>query len=508
MMFTGRSCRSILTVRRQQLGSLPTVRSSVLSFSSYKSPPSGEGNEQNQKQKGIGTTNTTSDTSVSAAPKQKSNKKHHLDPQTPVPRFKYSKRKDRNNLINAYQKTPVIQTTQYSFRRRLPRDPFTFPISNTSSSDSLPAPTMLKSINASALLNPRAFCAVSAKSTHTHNVSLSINGTDAARRLLRGKKDCLVAARNMINASSPLMLQGHNVPPELLQHFVNMGDQLLRHYGPDAVECSFHNYHHELSVGNSGDSKNNKVSLPLHVRVRQRNATNACLPPPAAYDSRIYDNREIDWNYHLELYLTVMQNFANSLGKIFDSSTSSAVTDKHKDQKSPSPTPSSSSSSTSSRPPPIDKYDFENDEEEYGFTASPLLFDSPPPRWNVDILKGEYYDLQQVHMTQPQNIDTMVGTVTDLRRRRKGNGCDDEQAGQSPDNNNIMEDNIPSIPPFPIVEFLQESSKASGHVLIRLQGKPSASHYFGTEISNRPQPVTLVFDAGYYRIPSMAFKEH
>lgn len=370
----------------------------------------------------------------------------------------------------------------------------------------MPPPSMLKSINASALLNPRNFCASSAKSSLTHNVSRSINGTDAARRLLRGKKDCLVEARKMINAKAPLMLQGHNVPPELIQNFINMGDQLLAHYGPDTVECSFHNYHHEGS-SSSVTASNSNVSLPLHVRVRQRDATNACLPPPAAYDSRIYDNHDhIDWNYHLELYLTVMQNFANPLGKIFDSST---TTSRKKQQKNDSSN-STGKSSQGDKPPAIDSYDFENDDE-YGFTASPLLFDAPPPpRWNVDILKGEYYDLQHVPIgNQIDDDDTLssisLETVTD---RRKKKHTDNYFA--PPDE--ISTATTATVPPFPIVEFLQETSKASGHVLIRLQGIPTASQYFGTNdygsgTARRAQPVTLVFDAGYYRIPSMAFQK-
>ncbi|KAL3918308.1 MAG: hypothetical protein SGILL_004300 [Bacillariaceae sp.] len=404
--------------------------------------------------------------------------------------------------------------------------------SSTNSSQSSPQsslPFVLKSINASALLNPRNYCANSAKSTHTHNVSRSINGTDAARRLLRGKKDFFVAAKQMVNVGAPLLLEGHTVPPQLLQHCIDMADQLLRHYGKDVEECSFHNYHQEESAtsrSNSNHNSNNqngKVSLPMHVRVRQRDGTNACMPPPHAYDPRVYSS--IDWEYHLELYLTVMQNFANPLGKIFENSSGSSSTARGNELHPPSATPTttryngvsdntttttptqttSNSQDTarrSRRPLAIDEYRFDNDEEDGGdgqdFTASPLLFESPPPRWNVDIMKGAVYDLRSIAAVPSTDSDnnnddnTMIGTVTDLR----------SDAALPP-------------PPFPLVEFVQESSQTPGHVLIRLQGIPGPSAEFGTDgyYDGQQQKqkrwakqlVTLTFDAGYYPSrPSMA----
>jgi hypothetical protein len=500
-------------------------------FSSFKSPPSpGEGKEEQQKRNVFGS-NSSADSQnpskiiLSDAPKlsKKQQQRHQqqLDPQKPVQRFKHSKQKEWSNPNKQHLQSSVFQTTQYSCRRRHHRHitlgGATTSVSAVASPDAH-VPAMLKSMNASALLNPREFCASSAKSTHTHNVSRSINGTDAARRLLRGKRECLVAARKMINAFSPLMLSGHNVPPQLLQHFINMGFHLLQHYGPDAEECSFHNYHHEGKTGNNNIGKsndnNNNVSLPLHVRVRQRDSTNACLPPPAAYDSRIYDNGFfIDWDHHLELYLTVMQNFANPLGKIFDFTGAPPPTNNNGKGHDDENASSSQRATNNSRPPPIDKYDFENDADGYDLAASPLLFDSPPPRWNVDILRGKYYDLQLVPPMDMDHDNTMVGTVTDKRVRRNDQHGSMDDTSYFSANNELQAAAAAAatvIPPFPIVEFLQETSKASGHVLIRLQGIPAPSHYFGTDSGRPPppQPVTLVFDAGYYRIPSMAFKEH
>jgi hypothetical protein len=575
MMLSGRSWLSMLAVRKRQLlGTVSFVESSSKTggnhsdngrhpFSSYKSPPSGEDNsnnsnkEENQKRckDGGGEIDRISISDSRRKKQLQQEQQRGLDdpPQVvPVQRFKNSKRKEWNHQHNnskSSQKqssSSVLQTTDYSWKRRHyhrhnqnPR-----PFQRTTVSQStvpttdmrhVPSIVLLKSIDSSALLNPRQFCASKSTTTLPHhhtNVSRTINGTDAARRLLRGKKECLLAARKMIN-SSPLMLTGHNVPAVLIQHFVNMGDQLLKHYGPDAVECSFHNYHQERRTSSVTTSRHpsnhgsdsSTVTLPLHVRVRQRDATNACLPPPAAYDTRIYDNCHVDWDHHLELYLTVMQNFANPFGKIFDLH--------HHNNNNHNTHPTTKDSTTksppSSAPPAIDKYDFEKDDDDYDFTASPLLFDLLPPRWNVDILKGEYYDLQKyvpkthnnmvVDPANDANINVdvdsnmVVATVTDRRQGREQQRTphDSTTAGTTTNAPNDQPiDLFQPIPPFPIVEFLQESSKGSGHVLIRIQGIPTASHYFGTDPpkQQQPQPITLVFDAGYYKNPSMSFREH
>lgn len=486
-------------------------------FSAYKSPPSsGEGNEE--KQSNNTTRRDTNETTTGinseddsfswptghSKVSKTSSTKRQDDLPTPIRRFKNTKRKewkDKKSQQQQHQQHSVFRPTLYYCKRRHHRDiesSSRVPLNSVKSSKDLPS--VLKSINAAAILNPRDYCASSAKSTHTHNVYRSINGTDAARRLLRGKKDFFVAAREMIN-SSPLMLKGHNVPPQLLQHFIDMGDRLLRHYGRDAVECSFHNYHDgfgDTSSSSSSQSNDggNHVSLPLHVRVRQRDATNACLPPPSSYDTRVYDENEIDWDYHLQLYLMVMQNLTSPLGKVFHHT---SVSSKSQDKSTGSSLDESNGLNRNRKGlPPIDEYKFENDDEQ-DFTASPLLFESPPPRWNVDILRGEFYDLQPI---QGDGV-TLLGSVLD--RRRKNDNGEEERLHVRDDE----EEQQTTVPPFPIVEFVQESSRTPGHVLVRLQGVPASSRYFGTEFGQRrPQPVTLVFDAGYYRSSSMTLRNN
>lgn len=83
-------------------------------------------------------------------------------------------------------------------------------------------------------------------------------------------------------------------------------------------------------------------------------------------------------------------------------------------------------------------------------TSSPFLFPNPNvPQWNVDILRGSYFDLYRDGPDGPSKV----------------------------------------VPPMPIVEFTKES----GRVLIRLQGEASENLDFGSQRSR--QPVTLVFDA-------------
>jgi hypothetical protein len=100
---------------------------------------------------------------------------------------------------------------------------------------------VLPAMNASALLDPLKYCKTSSRlSQNRVGVSRSISGGDAARRLLRGKKDFIVAARAL--KTQPALLEGHGVPQQLFQHCIDMADALLLQYSPDVVECTFHNY--------------------------------------------------------------------------------------------------------------------------------------------------------------------------------------------------------------------------------------------------------------------------
>eukprot|EP00537_Pseudo-nitzschia_pungens_P010596 CAMPEP_0172390012 /NCGR_PEP_ID=MMETSP1061-20121228/6774_1 /TAXON_ID=37318 /ORGANISM="Pseudo-nitzschia pungens, Strain cf. pungens" /LENGTH=361 /DNA_ID=CAMNT_0013120283 /DNA_START=72 /DNA_END=1153 /DNA_ORIENTATION=+ len=166
------------------------------------------------------------------------------------------------------------------------------------------ATSVLRSVNAAALLDPLAYCKGSTKlSVHAKVSGKSISGTDAARRLLRGKQEFVEAARGL--GTAPVLLEGHGVPPALFQHCVDLGGALLGHYGLETVECSFHNY-------DEVHPRSNHIrKTPSHVRVRRRDGTNACLPLPSASESD-----RTDWDYNLALYLTVMERIAKCLGPV------------------------------------------------------------------------------------------------------------------------------------------------------------------------------------------------
>lgn len=346
-------------------------------------------------------------------------------------------------------------------------------------------------MNASALLDPLNFCKASAKlPPYTHGASRSINGTDAAQRLLRGKRDLLLAAKNLKNV--PVLLDGHGVPPALFQHCIDMAGALLRQYGPDVVKCSFHNH----------GSKKTISKTPPHVRVRHRDATNSSLPLSSVISKRFCgktsgkhegDNAEIDWDHNLTLYLTVMERIAMSLGQALELSPLKT----EEDQKLVMKKNLQSSCQT------FDNNNLYNDDN-VDFDLSSLFFSPPRPFWSVDILRGPYFDFEPItrvadsknnHLEsseQPQigtkknhSVDEscLDGARTHIKMERTGDG----------DCNRIR--------PFPVIEFVQQqSSSSSGHVLIRLQGHPVANKEFGGIGSkhsqqHQQQPVTLVFDA-------------
>lgn len=308
---------------------------------------------------------------------------------------------------------PVMQPSIYYYCSSPPAKPAGIPEKKTNSSSRSSNRFVLQAMNASAFLDPLKYCKTSSRlSSNRSGVSRSISGTDAARRLLRGKKDFILAARSLKN--QPALLEGHGVPPKLFQHCIDMADALLLQYSPDAVECTFHNYNSVL-----GQSK-----LPRVLRIRSRDTTNRCgsWPPPNSLVG--------DWNYHLELYLTVMERMACHLGMVLQ-----------KKQVHPL------------KVDDIEKYGEKGDDGDE-LTSSPFLFpNSNIPQWNVEILRGFYFDLQK---------DGPEGTSSN------------------------------SIPPLPIVEFRKESEN-TGHVLIRLQGYSAENIEFGAQRSN--QAVTLVFDA-------------
>lgn len=373
----------------------------------------------------------------------------------------------------------LIQPTGYLYD---PRKPRSNQHDNNSDNDTSYPYLVLRSLNAAALLDPKSFCKESSKTTHTHGVNRSISGTDAARRLLRGKKEFLVTARS-IRSSQPVVLEGHGVPVQLFQHCINMADALLGEYGDDIAACTFHNYHHNTDgdENNSSDNDNNTM-LPLVVRTRSgRDSKNRChpWPPPSPGADATHD-----WDYHLTLYLTVMTRLVSNLGMVLQQGGRRRNNNNNE---------GTNVSQQNFAPKNTIMDDEDRSDDDY--TASPLLFPncSPNPQFNVDILRGAYYDLKHEN--------------------------DDQEEGWSFSENEIP---IHDIPVLPIVEFKRgdssmskTSSSTDGHVLVRLQGYPTRRNEFQQNQSfeehsqqqqnfqnSPPRPVSLVFDACFRSTPS------
>ena len=372
-----------------------TALNEIRCFSSSKQPPRKKprGDHSRKGSEALQNNNNNNNNS--------SNSNTKLRIQSSNRRFKTNRKKDWKNYESSQltnQVLPVIQTSSYYYHSRRNRT-----LDETSSTLSAPR-LALPVMNASAILDPLSYCKTSAKTAHTHGVNRGISGTDAARRLLRGKKDFLVTARGL---RVPALLEGHGVPPQLFQHCIDMGDFFLRKYGEDVVECTFHNY-------------NSASKLPQVIRSRTRNGSTPWPwpPPPDTLGG-------VDWNHQLTLYLTVMERLACHLGLVFQRKHQHVISS-------------------------------EEDDDDDDFISSPLLFPDSPvyPRWNVDVLRGAYFDLHRI----------------------------DESS--SNDNTNI--------PPLPIVEF-SHGAETTGHVVIRLQGKTLPNQDFSEERSGHL--VTLVFDA-------------
>jgi len=183
----------------------------------------------------------------------------------------------------------------------------------------------LPTVNAAALLDAQAYCKRSAFTTG----KVTKSGTEAAKRLLRGKKDLVDMLRGNIvlqQSSRPFCLAGHGVPKQLLQDHLNLADLMLREFNEPA----------ELSFAQQDDGSSCIVP-PALIKVRehdgqarvcpwpQESASDTtpelCLPQGeeeaektarAIYDSIV--SQQESWSDRIALYLAVMNRFASKLG--------------------------------------------------------------------------------------------------------------------------------------------------------------------------------------------------
>ena len=437
-----------------------------------KEPPSASSSKTSEnitkKNERVDNKSTKKDKDLSSRLKQPSRKYWNKTKTSPDA----SSRTIRDASGTSKLQVPVLSPSEYYYRIK------------TKDGDSVHI--ALPNLNASSLLDPAKYCRYSANPSQagsaamTHGVSRSISGTDAARRLLRGKKEFVDTVRSQLVLDQPVsskqrqsssshagnkhkqrkshaaILVDHGIPPQLLQHCIDMTDALLNHYG-NASECSFHNYYqqrasfqynkHTPSTGSTAP----RVPLPQVLRVRSRNSTNRCTVwPPSSSLEDGNNESAAEWNHNMSLYLTVMERLASKLHIVLKRT-------KHREE----------SSSSHQHLPGPDAKDEEDDSEE-DVTASPLLFgNSSSPHWNVDMLRESYYDVRHNH-----------------------------NEGKSSSTN-------PS-DPLLIVEWEQAlpSSPIIGHVLLRLQGQASkqnpllnSSNTSSSPRKSASQQVTMVFDS-------------
>eukprot|EP00814_Leptocylindrus_danicus_P005146 CAMPEP_0116004812 /NCGR_PEP_ID=MMETSP0321-20121206/811_1 /TAXON_ID=163516 /ORGANISM="Leptocylindrus danicus var. danicus, Strain B650" /LENGTH=276 /DNA_ID=CAMNT_0003473157 /DNA_START=206 /DNA_END=1036 /DNA_ORIENTATION=- len=178
--------------------------------------------------------------------------------------------------------------------------------------------------NASAILDPATFC---------KNRGVSIDGNKAAKRLLRERAKATYKLHGFVlentkfksiysssscqqkrghrrkrrnnydckpevstcsdgnNAASPFVLEGHGVPPQLLQDHVDLCDYLL--YNNQAINCSYANFFGELSVD------------WVHFLDMRGNNITSSWPPLVDHDEN-----GSSMEHRLNLYLAVMNRIA------------------------------------------------------------------------------------------------------------------------------------------------------------------------------------------------------
>jgi len=174
---------------------------------------------------------------------------------------------------------------------------------------------MLPIVNAAALLDTTNYC----KRSAFPGGVVSRSGTEAAKRLLRGKKDLIDMLRGHIilqQSQRPFCLAGHGVPKQLLQDHINMGDSILSHFNEPA----------EISLSNM-DEYSDPLS-PDCMRIRDQDGQSrmwAWPPQPQFQAPKEGDDEEAQhrledisqkWSHSFTLYLSVMDRIANKLGLV------------------------------------------------------------------------------------------------------------------------------------------------------------------------------------------------
>ena len=170
--------------------------------------------------------------------------------------------------------------------------------------------TQFPQIQAAAWLDPATYC---------RGGGQSIAGTVAARQLLRGKKDLMevlgyavyssssaATAYNKMNRRS-IVLQGHGLPPQILQHHIDYAAALLERL--QASEVSFKQFNIAQHHNSLASTEAVRGIRSCHVRDA---ATGANRVDPWPMDDPVPEPDP--WQDDLQLYWTVMDRIATRLG--------------------------------------------------------------------------------------------------------------------------------------------------------------------------------------------------
>ena len=305
VLATNQKCKAasriIVTLHEKMLGLLNTKSLYTHQHLFSSNPPSSGVKSYNRKSTTNSSKSGGSGHEFPNITKNKQKEKKQTRRHKPNRNHLHQKRGNNNTASSIVQPSPYSYTMN-SGRNNILSSPRLPVLSTWKEKNNSTSTIIMPSVNASAILDPLNYCK---GAPHLSNVSKGISGTDAAKRLLRGKRDFYMAARELNN--EPVFLKGHGVPPALFQHCIDMADAFLRHYGLDTVECSFNNYSNKKSSGGNG-------KVPLQVRVRRLDYTNSCLSTPSNNGNASNDDlnniqsgkRKIDWDYNLCLYITVM----------------------------------------------------------------------------------------------------------------------------------------------------------------------------------------------------------
>mmetsp|Transcript_18656 Transcript_18656/g.27002 ORF Transcript_18656/g.27002 Transcript_18656/m.27002 type:complete len:527 (+) Transcript_18656:97-1677(+) len=128
------------------------------------------------------------------------------------------------------------------------------------------------------------------------------NGTDGARRLLKGRQSVNAIIHSLLPHKKPFVLGGHGVPQALLEDHLLLAQQLLSEYGDASTEeCSFMNTFDWMLVRDFKSDYSSFNTIPW---------------PPKQFRHEERSEKLVDVVHRLDLYMAVMNRIASNLGAV------------------------------------------------------------------------------------------------------------------------------------------------------------------------------------------------